>query len=252
MHDPKTAPERLWIFDFDGTLSSLVPDRDAAVILPEAGELLSVLSTLPGLVVAVISSRVLDDLIPRIGVEGLYLGGGSGAEWRLPGGKRRAAESEIGRLRDVRNAVMPDIEGLRDIPGIDVEDKKWSVAVHVRQARHDVRKRVREVLDALTRTAGIRVLQGPEVFEIPLMPGMDKLFGVRFLCTILRFEPGPGSLVYAGDDENDATAMEWVIRNGGVAYFVGREPVIPGVLVLEDPGALVQAVRRLAGLDVKG
>ena len=244
--------ERIWIFDFDGTLSPLVPDRGAAALLPSARALLSDLAGLPQQAVAILSSRRLDDLAARVDVRGLYLGGGSGAEWLLPCGERRTADNKTQRLQHVRSAVMPELDRIRGVTGIDVEDKHWSVAVHVRQATPDARSRVHAFLEALIRTTGIRLLRGPEVFEIQFLPEIDKLFGAVVLCEMLRHVPVPGSLVYAGDDENDAMAMEWVIRKGGVALFVGREPLIPGVRVLEGPSALVPEVRRLAGLPVKG
>jgi trehalose-phosphatase len=240
--------QRIWVFDFDGTLSCLVPDRDTATLLPEAKELLAELVRLPRQRVAVLSSRLLDDLILRVPVNGLYRGGGSGAEWLLPDGERRTAESKTQRLESARNAVMMELVKLSGIRGVDLEDKKWSVAVHVRYVSPDDRLRVFEFLEALSRSTGIRLLRGPEVFEIQLLPEIDKLFGVVILCEMLHFEPFPGSLVYAGDDENDAIVMDWVLRKGGVALTVGRVPLVPGATVLEDPAALVQKVRRLAGL----
>jgi trehalose-phosphatase len=240
--------QRLWAFDFDGTLSFLVPDRNAAALLPEGRGLLSALVRLPRQGVAVLSSRLLDDLIPRVDVKGLYLGGGSGAEWLLPNGERKAAESKRQRLEVIRGAVMPELAALEGIPGVDLEDKKWSVAVHVRSVSPDDRERVSELLGVLSRTTGIRLLRGPEVFEIQLLPEVDKLFGIRVLCEMLGVEPAGGSIVYAGDDENDAIVMDWVLRNGGTALAVGRLPLVPGAVVLNNPSALVSEVRRLAGL----
>jgi trehalose-phosphatase len=240
--------KRIWVFDFDGTLSPLIADRDAATLLPEARELLAELARLPRQAVAVLSSRLLDDLIPRVNVKGLYLGGGSGAEWLLPDGERRSAEGKTQRLEETRKAVLPELAKLSGIQGVDVEDKKWSVAVHVRRVPPDDRAGVSEFLRALSRTTGIRLLRGPEVFEIQLLPEIDKLFGVVILCEMLNFVPGPGSLVYAGDDENDALVMDWVLRKGGTAMIIGANTLVPGALVLEHPAALVSEVRRLAGL----
>jgi len=248
---PDAVPQRIWIFDFDGTLSPLVADRGAAALLPEARDLLAELARLPRQAVAVLSSRSLDDLAARVDVRGLYLGGGSGAEWLLPSGERRTADSKTRRLQHVRSAVMPELDRLRELPGVDLEDKNWSVAVHVRQTARDERPKAVSFLESLVRTTGIRLLRGPEVYEIQLLPEIDKLFGTVVLCEMLHHVPAQGSLVYAGDDENDAMAMEWVIRKGGIALCVGREPVIPGVRALEGPSALVPELRRLAGLDVK-
>lgn len=251
MPSREAAPDRVWIFDFDGTLSPLVPDRRTAALHPEARTVLSELVAWPRQAVAVLSSRLLDDLAARVDIRGLYLGGGSGAEWLLPGGERRTADGKTLRLRHARGAVMPELDRLREIPGADVEDKHWSVAVHVRRIAPEERPRVLSFLEALARTTGIRLLRGPEVFEIQLLPEIDKLFGSVVLCEMLRHVPVPGSLVYAGDDENDAVAMEWVIRQGGVALFVGTEPMIPGTRLVDGPESLVREVRRLARMDVK-
>jgi len=56
-------------------------------------------------------------------------------------------------------------------------------------------------------------------------------------------------MVYAGDDENDATAMEWIIRQGGVAFSVGKEAVIPAALHVPGPAALAAEIRRLLKLN---
>ena len=248
---PKESPlQKLWIFDFDGTLSPLVPDRDAAALLPEARELLSKLLKLAGQSVAVLSSRMLDDLIPRIRIKGLYLAGGSGAEWLLPNGERRTVDNKIKRLEGVRVSVMPELNKLSYIKGVDVEDKQWSVAVHVRHVSAEGRARVLDFLAVLSRTTGVRLFRGPEVFEIQLLPEIDKLFGVITLCEMLNFVPAPGSLVYAGDDENDYTVMQWVIRKEGAALFVGKKPKISGIWEIQTPAALVSEVRKLAGLEM--
>ena len=79
---------RLWAFDFDGTLSRIVPDRNDARLHPECGNRLRYLLDSPGNRVAVVSSRALEDIVPRVPIPGLYVGGGSGLEWQLPGGNR--------------------------------------------------------------------------------------------------------------------------------------------------------------------
>lgn len=96
---------KLWIFDFDGTLSNLVPERSAAQILAEAKDLLKALLHLPGHQVAVLSSLLLKDLIPRVGIPGLCLGGGSGAEGLMPNGRRpgaRSVKEPVALVKEVR------------------------------------------------------------------------------------------------------------------------------------------------------
>jgi len=73
--------ETIWMFDFDGTISELFqprrggdppglprPHPDLAAVLPAR---------------AILSSRLLEDVV-RGAHPGVYLGGGSGMEWRRP------------------------------------------------------------------------------------------------------------------------------------------------------------------------
>lgn len=87
---------RLWVLVCDETLSPLVRDWRDARILPQARDLLRKLAAKPGERVAVLSRRVLHDLITRVDVRGVCLGGGSSVEWLLPGGKRWAAVALTG------------------------------------------------------------------------------------------------------------------------------------------------------------
>lgn len=65
---------RLWVFDFDGTLSPIVPDRTAARLHPECRELLNELVRAPGRFVAVLSSREIEDLSRRVPLPGVFPG----------------------------------------------------------------------------------------------------------------------------------------------------------------------------------
>ena len=98
----------LWVFDFDGTLSPIVPDRNEARLHRECDRMLRSLARSPWNRVAVQSSRTLDDVVSRVPVPGIFIGGASGLEWRLPGGLRigPGAASET-LLAARRRAVFP-------------------------------------------------------------------------------------------------------------------------------------------------
>jgi trehalose-6-phosphatase len=95
----------------------------------------------------------------------------------------------------------------------------------------------------LDHHAGIRVFEGPAVAEIQFFPSANKSFGIRRLCRILKFDPSGGRIFYAGDDENDAMAMRWVISKKGAAVVVGGRIRLPGVRCVDGPSGLVRAVR---------
>lgn len=239
---------RLWAFDFDGTLSLLVPDRNAARLHPASRSLLKYLAADPRNLVAVLSSRSLEDLSSRVPVPGLFLGGGSGLEWRFPAGRRISPGEEAERrLKKARRAVSTALTRLSAFPGVELEDKKWSAAVHFRRVLPEALSMLYPLLRELKSHPGIRTFEGPSVAEVQFFPSVNKSFGMRRLCRMLKFDPTGGRILYAGDDENDALAMKWAISNGGIAMAVGSRVRVKGIRTVEGPAELAETVRELAG-----
>jgi len=159
----------LWFFDFDGTISEFVLSPAEAEIHPACRDLLRDLAALPLHRVAILSSRHLDDVISRVDIPGLFLGGGSGMEWRRPTGERFLADpNQASRLRTSRQAILPNLRILAQIPGIELEDEKWSVAVHVLRAPHVSRNLAEKYLCGLRDRRILRFFKGREVYEIPI------------------------------------------------------------------------------------
>ncbi|MBI4595350.1 MAG: trehalose-phosphatase [Candidatus Tectomicrobia bacterium] len=243
---PANYKKRLWIFDFDGTLAPLMSDRNEAILHPLCEKLLHDLVDLPFQYVAVLSSRMLDDLIPRVGVPELWLGGASGIEWMAPDGKRLTFAGTLEEdLDQARRELLPYIKELKNIPGIEIEDKKWSLAIHTRKASPEARKSLLLCLDKWNSAYLNRLFKGPEVFELQFLPGINKAFGLRVLCDYLGFEPGQWDLIYAGDDENDAVAIQEVFSSRGTAFTVGGRLVLQGAISVNNQVELVREFRRL-------
>ena len=241
------APRFLWTFDFDGTLSRIVPDRNDARLHPECGNMLRYLLRSPWNRVAVISSRALDDIAPRVPIPGLYVGGGSGLDWQLAGGSRIGPGSDAERLLSAnRRAVGPLLSEIAMIPGVEVEDKGWSVAIHTRNASPQTFRRRTSLLARLGDLPGIQTYRGNEVLEVQLVRGGGKSAGLRRLCRLAGWDPSRDGIVYAGDDENDAVAMRWVLRKGWIAICVGDRVHVSGAHAVNGPGDLPPVVRRLA------
>jgi trehalose-phosphatase len=243
---PHSGRATLWVFDFDGTISEFVSSPAEAQIHPACRELLRDLAGLPMHRVAILSSRRLDDVIARVDIPGLFLGGASGMEWRRPAGERFLADpNQAARIRANRQMILPNLRMLEQIPGIELEDKQWSVAVHVLRAPDVSRNLAEKYLCGLRDRRILRFFKGREVYEIPFLPGMNKAIGVKRIYEILRSNHGGNGMVYAGDDENDATAMEWVIRQGGMAFSVGKKAIVPDALHVPGPETLAAEIRRL-------
>jgi trehalose 6-phosphate phosphatase len=241
-----TGYRRIWVFDFDGTISSIVPDRNSACLHPEWRGLLKDLLQAPDFSVAVLSSREIEDLSRRVPLPGIILGGASGLIWHLPGGKRICPGAEaMTRRQESLSAIAPLLSRLGAFPGVEIENKGWSLAVHYRNVLPEAAAGLQPLLEELKQTKKIRVFRGPSVAEAQLLLRGNKSYGVRRLCRLLGVDPSMALLLYAGDDENDAAAMRWVLKKGGVAFCVGKHVNIPGARVVETPGELARAVREL-------
>ncbi len=236
----------LWVFDFDGTLSPFVPDRTEARLHRECERMLRFLARSPWNRVAVLSSRTLDDIVSRVPVPGIFLGGASGLEWQFPGGHRigPSGASEA-LLEKKRKAVSPVLKEMARIPGVEIEDKRWSLAVHFRNASPRSFQKRTSLLQRLRDRTGIKLYRGHEVVEVQLVLGGGKSAGVRRLCRITDWDPTRERFVYAGDDENDAVAIRWVLSRGGTGIVVGTRITVPHALHVEGPADLATAVRKL-------
>lgn len=239
----------LWMFDFDGTLSPLVAERTAAELDPACREMLRRLAGVRGFHCAVISSRQLADVESRVDVPGIFLGGGSGLEWKLPSGRRRVpAADRMEKIRKIRKALIPEIMEWGRLPGVEIEDKQWSLAIHIRRATRQTRLELAVRLGHWQKSRNIRAFRGPAVFEIQLLPEVDKSFGVRAFCDLVDCPLGTARSVYAGDDENDAVAMQLVRGWGGTIVTVGEKAIVPGSDVVASPSELAKRINILAGL----
>ena len=237
----------LWMFDFDGTLSPLVTDRTAARIDSACCDMLRRLAAVRGFHCAIISSRQLADLESRVDVPGIFLGGGSGLEWKLPDGRRQVPEADrMDAIRKIRKMLIPEIMEWGRLPGVEIEDKQWSVAIHIRQATQQAQHELATLLDRWQQARKVRAFRGPEVVEIQLLPEVDKSFGVRAFCDLVTCTPAAGRLVYAGDDENDAVAMQLVRDWGGTVVTVGKKAIVPGSEVVSSPTELANRISILA------
>jgi trehalose 6-phosphate phosphatase len=106
-------------------------------------------------------------------------------------------------------------------PGILLEDKGYSLALHYRLAPH-AEKAIYEAVSLIRAdlpNAPIEVLPGKCVCEIK-QTGFDKASGVRELMT---HEPFRGRRpVFIGDDVTDESVFAAMPDLGGIAFSVGR------------------------------
>lgn len=209
-----SAERLLTCWDFDGTLAPIVADPDAARPLPGAVELLQRLAGLPDTMVAMLSGRARSDLARLTGAaDPIVLVGSHGAE--LPDGMSPHAQPDSGgRLPDIVAAVSALADG---VPGVLLETKPISVAVHVRNVvdRAAAAAVVDAVLAGPGAWPGVHITTGKEVVELSVRR-VDKGEAI----SALRNRFAASAAVFVGDDVTDERGFA-VLRESDVGVKVG-------------------------------
>jgi trehalose 6-phosphate phosphatase len=194
--DEIVQPGMLCVFDFDGTLSPIVPQPDSACLPPEVRERLLTLTTLAP--VAILTGRSLADIGTRLGFEPHFVIGNHGLEG-MPGWEGRSGGYAAACVawRGALERALCDKQ--RFDPGIRLEDKGYSLSVHYRMARNQAQTEQR--LTALFKTLSPppRVVAGKCVYS--LMPA-DASHKGGALEELMQ-QAGAATAIYVGDDVTD-------------------------------------------------
>jgi trehalose 6-phosphate phosphatase len=225
----------LLVSDFDGTLSEIVPNPDQARALPGVDRTLAALAS-HLLAVCILSSRdstQLRGLLPVPGIELLGDYGMGSLSGREAAALQRFNE-EAARL-------------LTAWPGVSLEAKTGSTAVHYRRAP-DAAGDLARALPPLAVRLGLACGFGRSVLEVR-PKAADK--GVALARLIGRL--APEGVVFVGDDENDRPAFK-LLAHRERSYSVGvrSDESPPGLfegcdLVVDGPREAAEFLSRLAG-----
>ncbi len=234
------------LLDFDGVLSDIVDEPDAAVPVDGVVEALDRLSGRAD-TVAVISGRPVDFLVSRLGeVAGrLRLFGNSGLQsW------------EAGRTK-LHPDVAAHYDALRDafgraraaVPsGIHLEDKDVAFALHYRTSP-ELEPEALELGRELAAAAGLRATTGKMHIEVRLPVEISKGDAVRAVV-----DEWHDWVLFAGDDNVDLPAFDalteldvaWSYRVAVEAGSTAAELISRADLVVPSPAAFVQFLEALA------
>jgi trehalose 6-phosphate phosphatase len=227
------------LLDFDGTLVDIAATPDGVHVPKVLCDSLARLLAATGGALALVSGRPIADLDARFAPLELPIVGGHGAEMRVRGAKI------VGAVEPLPQAVRARLaEGQSLDPGIIVEDKGYSLALHYRQApqcEEALRRHIAESLAAFPQEA-VEVLPGKALYEVK-RPGVSKGETVRMLMTQAPF--AGRQPVFIGDDVTDESVFAGLPAMGGKGYSVGRP--FDGVTgIFDTPDDVREALRRLA------
>ena len=220
---PLPTPSNDWalFLDIDGTLLELAPTPTDVVVPPDLPGLLENLQRSLGGAVALISGRSLADIDALFPSLALIAAGQHGAEIRLPNG----ATERLGPADGVLAGLMANVATFAAArPGILVEDKGMTIAVHCRKVPRYQAELGLFLTDLAAEHADrLETIQGHRVFEIKPR-NLSKRTAVERL---MRIAPFAGRLpLFIGDDRTDEDGFAAVRALGGHAIRVG--PVDPG------------------------
>lgn len=241
----RAAARRLVVFlDFDGTLCPIVPrPADARLSAASRTAVRALAAVCP---VAVVSGRELADLRDRIALPGLMLAGSHGLEfidvdgevWRHP---------DAGRYLDDLNAAEADLRGrVGAIDGVEIERKRFSVAVHYRRAADRAPVVAAAVAAVLAGRPRLADIPGKMVHDLRPALAWHKGECVHWVLRRLALtDPLP---LYIGDDRTDEDAFAAVAETG-VGIRVGEKPAVTrAAWSLRDSGEVREFLVRLRPL----
>lgn len=193
------VPRLLVTSDFDGTMAPIVDNPADARPLPAAADALARLAGLPDTAAALISGRALDVLRSLSGFSEMpspvHLVGSHGAEFAS------------GFTHDIDRALLDRITAeLRaiaaDRPGVTVETKPASVALHVRNASAADADAALRAARAAAESWDAQLTEGKAVLEFAVIQ-TDK----GLALDVLRTQENASAVVFFGDDVTDEKAF---------------------------------------------
>ena len=206
------------LLDIDGTLLDLAPTPREVWVPPGLAKTLNRLVQRTNGALALVSGRSLNDIDLIFAPEIFPAVGGHGAELRIETDNEAVASHAPPMDKELKRRLAA-IAKLS--PGILLEDKGYSLALHYRLAPH-AEKAIYEAVSLIRAdlpNAPIEVLPGKCVCEIK-HSGFNKATGVRELMT---HEPFQGRRpVFIGDDVTDESVFAIIPDFGGLAFSVGR------------------------------
>src|SRR5580692_3642494 len=206
------------LLDIDGTLLDLAPTPREVWVPPGLAKTLDRLLVRTSGALALVSGRSLNDIDLIFAPKQFPAIGGHGAEMRIS----RDSEAVATHAPPMDKELKMRLAAIAKLsPGILLEDKGYSLALHYRLAPH-AEKAIYEAVSLIRAdlpNAPIEVLPGKCVCEIK-HSGFNKASGVIELMT---HQPFKGRRpIFIGDDVTDESVFAIMPDFDGLAFSVGR------------------------------
>ncbi len=206
--------------DYDGTLTPIVSRPELAILSEDMRRLIKELNR--RYFVAVVSGRAREDVENLVKIPELPYSGSHGFDIRI--GQQVMIHPEARKLIPLMAKLADEFEReLGSIPGLLIERKQFSFAIHYRLVDENrYLKKIEETVNVKTSDIPeVRVMHGKKVFEIlPAFP-WDKGKAVRWIMKALKVGWDTHSIIYIGDDITDEYAFR-VLQGRGAGILVSE------------------------------
>jgi trehalose 6-phosphate phosphatase len=194
------------LLDVDGTLAPIAPRPGQAKVPAATCTALENLIAIPDAHVAIVTGRSVKDARRMVPLKGLGVIGNHGFEALGEAGEVVSEPAAQKYLSVVRAAQGKLAHLPKEIHGVVLEDKAWTLSVHYRLAERPAIKRITETVEQLAKELGLRVTRGKEVLE--LRPPLDVNKGTAAVIWVKRLGlSSSASVLYIGDDRTDEDAF---------------------------------------------
>jgi trehalose-phosphatase len=213
------------LLDVDGTLAPIASRPEYASVPNDTRQILTQLAATPNVRVIVISGRSADDARRLVDVPGVWIIGNHGIEVAAPGEAPIARDVVAGYAGALAEAATHVTQIADSLPGVLVENKRWTLSVHYRLAHPSVVPSLTSRIAAVAKELGLALTGGKEVLELRPPVDVDKGTAAILLAEELGALSDRASILCAGDDRTDEDMFRAVRSRqpAAVTVWVGPE-----------------------------
>lgn len=171
--------------------------------------------------VAIVSGRDLKFIKKQVGLEELFYAGSHGFEIEGPDNYHYEVEEAGEILSEMDDAEKALHKKLDPVKGVEIERKKYAIAIHYRKVKEQDLGQMNNAVDELVKGYDqLRRTEGKKIIELKPDMDWDKGKAVQVLEKKLLGETSSPLVFYLGDDVTDEDAFRAL--NNGYGIMVGE------------------------------
>jgi len=207
------------------------------------------LVAIDGIRLAFVTGRAAADGRQLVAVSNSWTIGNHGIELIDPSGSTRVNPTAEAFAPAIGEAARRLSAALAPFPGVFVENKTWTLSIHIRLAAPEAEPHVERQVAEVARELELRLLHGKKIFELRPPVVITKGTALIDLARLLDV-PEHGAMLYAGDDRTDEDAFRALrsLSPNAVTVHVGAGELHGGggteaEFVVPDPASLHDLLR---------